>query len=144
MAAALLQDRLHRENLADRYQVVSAGIWAIEDAPATAAARQVMAERGLDIERHRSRNVSCADVERAALVLVMTQHHREALLAECPQARGKIYLLSEMIGQKFDIADPAGGALDDYRACVRDLADLIERGFKRIVELATSNVKRQT
>ncbi len=136
MAAALLQDRLRREGLDGRYQVQSAGTWAIEDVPATAAARQVMAERGLDIEQHRSHNVSCADLERTALVLVMTQNHREALAAECPSARGKIFLLSEMAGVKYDIPDPYLGSLDSYRACVQDLVDLIDQGLGRILELA--------
>lgn len=136
MAAALLQDRLNRAGLTDRYRVESAGTWAFDDAPATAFARQVMAERGWDIEGHRSHNVVCADLEHAALVLVMTQNHREALLVECPQAQGKIYLFSEMIGLKYDVADPHLGSLDAYRACVRELADVIDRGLKRILELA--------
>jgi len=142
MAAGLLQDRLNREGLSDRYRVESAGTWALDGAPATTFARQVMAECGLDIEGHRSRNVTCADLEQAALVLVMTQNHREVLLVECPTARDKIYLFSEMIGLTYDVADPYLGSLDAYRACVRELTDVIDRGLQRMLELAEGKRSR--
>ena len=136
MAMALLRKQLSDAGLDGRFRVESAGTWAAEGAPASPYACQVMAERGLDLSGHRTRDISHVSMDEVALVLVMTRHHREAILAEFPSARGKTFLLSELAGMSYDIADPYGNTLDTYRYCADELEDLISRGFRRIIELA--------
>lgn len=141
MAAGLLRRRLAVAGLSDEYEVRSAGTWAATGAPAAPYARQVMAERGIDITHHRAREISPADIASADLILVMTEAHREALVAEFPDARARTYLLSEMIGKRYDIADPYGHSLAHYAYCAEDLATVIEAGFERILSLADANAR---
>jgi protein-tyrosine-phosphatase len=135
MAAALLRHKLATDGKADPYEVTSAGTWVSPGQPASHDARKVMADQGIDLGDHRSREVDAEMVRQADLVLVMTQSHREALIAEFPTARGKTYLLSEMVGQCYDIADPYGD-WPAVESCATELANLIERGYTRILELA--------
>ncbi len=136
MAAGLLRRRLAEEGLADRYQVDSAGVWAVEGRPASENAVAVMAERGIDIRDHIARTITAYDVHEADLILVMSREHKRAILQAWPQYEWKVYLLSEMVGKQKDVRDPYGGPLEEYRRCADTLEDYIEGGFRRILELA--------
>jgi protein-tyrosine-phosphatase len=134
-AEALLRQRLEREGLTD-WDVESAGTWTVDGRPASRYAVQAMIERGLDITSHRSQAVGHRLVEGADLVLVMTHNHAEALRLEFPDHAAKIHLLSEMKdGCRYDIDDPYGGSLAEYRDCVKELSDLIDTGFDRLRSL---------
>jgi protein-tyrosine phosphatase len=143
-AQTLLAHQLTQVGLGD-WVVESAGTWALDGRPATPYMVDLMAERGLDLTTHRARSVNRRWIEQADLVLVMTHSHAEALRLEFPDQADKIHLLSAMeSGQHYDITDPYGGALADYRACVTQLASLVEQGWERIVALAGENaVKRK-
>jgi protein-tyrosine phosphatase len=71
----------------------------------------------------------------ADLVLVMTRRHAEALLAAFPDHAHKVYLLSQMVGQTADIADPYGGSRAEYARTASELEQMIEDGYGRIVVL---------
>lgn len=135
MAAGLMQHRLETDGLDGKYEVRSVGTWAMEGVPAAPGARYVMAERGIDLTQHRARSIDREAVSAADLILVMTEVHREALVAEFVDARSKVYLLSEMIGKRYDIADPYGASLAHYEYCAEDLASIIEAGYQRILSL---------
>jgi protein-tyrosine phosphatase len=141
MADVLLRQRVEREQLTN-WEVGSAGTWTVEGAQASQYAAQLMAAQGLDLSAHRSREVDRAILEHADLVLVMTQGHAEALRLEFPDQASKVYLLSEMKnGHRYDIDDPYGGPLEEYRACANVLVDLIDAGFERIKSLAEENAQ---
>ena len=135
MAAGLFFDRAVRENAQRAVRVRSAGTWALEDQPASAYASQVMAERGLDISAHRGHNLTQAAVDETDLILVMTLRHKEAIVQDFPGAAGKVHLLSAMAGPTYDIEDPYGGSIVEYRRTANELAELVEQGYPRIMEL---------
>ena len=140
IAAALLQRRLEQEGLTD-WTVESAGTWTPGGAPASLAAIQLMHDRGFDLGAHRSREVTPAMMEQADLILVMTQNHAESLRQEFHSQSHKTYLLNEMAeGRRRDVEDPYMRSLEVYRACINDIADLIDGGFDRIRSLAESNM----
>jgi protein-tyrosine-phosphatase len=132
MAAGFFYDKLLRANAAGSVRVRSAGTWALEGQPASAYALQVMAERDLDISVH---NLTQADVDEADLILVMTLRHKEAIAQDFDRSDGKVHLLSAMAGPPYDIQDPYGGSIIEYRHTATELADLIERGYPRVMEL---------
>ena len=137
-AEVLLRHRLEQEGLTN-WEVESAGTWTVDGRSASQYSVRVMAERGLDLDSHRSRTVDRRMVEGADLVLVMTRSHAEALQLEFADQAEKIYLLSEMKdGHRYDIQDPYGGSLVEYQNCVDELADLIDTGFGRVKSLAES------
>ena len=140
MAAGLFYDKITREDNNSAIRIRSAGIWALEGQFATAYARQVMSERDLDIDAHRGRNLAQREVDDADLILVMTRRHAEIIRRDHKRSEGKVFLLSEIAGAFFDIADPYGGSLADYRRTATELAELVERGYPEILRLLGERV----
>lgn len=136
MAAGLLRHRLASEGLAETYEVASTGVWAVEDHPASANAISVMAERGVDLSGHIARTIRATDVAEADLILAMSREHEQMIRNTWPQYSWKVHRLSEMVGKRKDVRDPYGGSVEEYRACADALAEYIEQGFERILELS--------
>ena len=136
MAEGLLRQRLAQEGLDARHQVSSTGVWAVEGRPASENGVAVMAEGGIDISGHVARTISARDVNEAELILVMAREHEQMITQTWPQYKWKVHLLSEMVRKKQDVRDPYGGSIDEYRECADTIADYIDRGFQRILELA--------
>ena len=63
-----------------------------------------MQARGLDLGAHRATQLTIEHLRQADLVLVMEKHHRQAIFALDPTARGKTFLLGHWIDG--DIPDP--------------------------------------
>ena len=136
MAEALFRQQLDQAGFGEGWRVESAGIWANEGAPATAYSRQVLRERGLDLEDHRSQPVGAELLGEFDLILVMEDKHRTFIQANYPQAANRVYLLTAMVDQAHNIDDPVWGTEETYRSTVKELEDILDQGFERILELA--------
>lgn len=136
MASALFQSKIGSKSAHQGWAVDSAGTWAAHGARASTYAQEVMEAWGLDIRAHRSKPVTLDLVQAADLVLTMERNHKEALRAEFPDYAGRILLLTEMVGREENIDDPIGGSLDDYETTARELDDILNKGFKKILRLA--------
>ena len=137
MAEVLFREHLEQMGVNDEWRVESAGVWAMAEAPAMALAREVMMERGLDLNHHRSQGVNAELLREFDLILVMEDTHRKSLLRNYPEEADKVYLLSAMANQEGGVDDPVYGTKETYRDTVKELLDLIEGGFERIVELVS-------
>jgi protein-tyrosine phosphatase len=84
--------------------VSSAGTAALIGSPADETALQLMATRGIDISRHRARQVSRAMCQESELVLVMDTAQRRFLEQSYPESCGRVFRLGEFT--KTDIPDP--------------------------------------
>jgi protein-tyrosine-phosphatase len=135
MAEALLRACLAGDETRQHWQVGSAGVWTVDGEPASGHAVDEMEKRGIDMRGHRSRNVTPDMMTEADLVLVMTRRHAEALSAAFPDHAHKVYLLSQMVGQTVDIADPYGGPRAEYARTAGELEQIIEDGYGRIIAL---------
>lgn len=138
LAEVLLRRQLavHAAHLS--WQVESAGTWATPARPAHAQICKVAEEAGFDLSHHRARNVEILNLGNYDLILTMEQNHKEALQIEFPIVRRRIYQLTEMVGMNYDVADPIGGSLNDFRATLNELKRLVEFGLPRIVTLASA------
>ena len=113
-------------------EVLSAGVSAWPNQPASRHAISVMEEGGLCLVAHRATAVSESMLEDATLVLTMTSHHRAILLSDYPSANDKIFTLGEYVGSSEDIADPFGGNLEEYRACAAQIKELLLQVAKKL------------
>jgi len=134
MAMALFRARLGEE--AKNWRVESAGTWAPTGMLAATFTRMVLSRRGIDLGEHRSRGVDRDLLTQFDLILVMERGHKEALQSEFPYIRERVYLLSEMIGQVYDIQDPIGRSLEDYLATAQEIENIFDRGMAEIKRLA--------
>ena len=134
MAMGLLRARVADE--AGEWRIESAGTWTVDGQPAAANTLYVLAERGIHIEEHRSQVITRQRLEPFRLILTMERGHKEALCAEFPDLAGRIYLLTEMVGQKRDIRDPIGGPLLDFEYTALEFDMIFNQGFEQIARLS--------
>jgi protein-tyrosine phosphatase len=104
----------------DRHGVVvaSAGLAAWGGGPASTNAVEAMQEMGGNLGRHESQPLTESLVAQADVILTMTASHRAAILAQFPEAGGRLMMLSP---DRRDVIDPVGGSLDTYRSCARQI-----------------------
>lgn len=98
----LLRDALTKAGRS--VEVSSAGVGALVGEPAHETAIKMMQERRVDLSPHHARQADVSICRKADLVLVMENHHREALTDIDPAVRGKTFLLGHW--GKFEIPDP--------------------------------------
>ena len=101
----------------------SAGLDALDDAPATPHALTVAAEAGVDLGAHRARQATREIVERADYVYVMTRSQSEAL-GRMRLLGGAGMALLDPAGD--DIPDPYGADLETYRRARDRIAAAVE------------------
>ncbi len=139
IAEALLKARVPR---GENWRIESAGTWAMDGQRVSTNSQLVLQQRGLDASGHRSRSVTRQMIEQFNLILVMEPGHKEALQFEFPQAAGKIFLFSEMIGMQFAVVDPYGKSLMDYEQTASELEQICDQGFETIARLARNSQDR--
>ncbi len=117
-----MAEALARELVPDCWEVCSAGLHALVGDPPTPEAVLAASELGADISRHRVRSMTDALAFSATLLVGMTAAHAAELRVRFPFAADKVHVLGEY-GPKSvrDIPDPFGGALADYRQCIRSI-----------------------
>jgi len=125
MAAAMATDIFKKNDLT--VEVLSAGVNAWGNQPASSHALMVMKESGLCLAAHTSTLVYDTLIESATLILSMTSSHQAALQSDYPNAKDKIYTLGEYVGRDNDISDPFGGTLQDYRNCAKEIRELLSQ-----------------
>ena len=116
IAAALFNKIALEKDLDGRIE--SAGIFAMDGAPASAGAHHAMKKYGIDLEEHRAKSITPELLKQCDLVLTMTEGHKAQLL---PYAEGKVFTLLEYAGLPGDIADPFGGSNEVYDACAEEI-----------------------
>ncbi len=94
--------------------VASAGISAWAGSRASPNAIEAMTEIGCDLGGHESQPLTEPLVRQADVILTMTAAHRAAILAQFPEAGGRVTMLSP---DRQDVLDPIGGSLETYRRC---------------------------
>jgi protein-tyrosine phosphatase len=132
MAAALFAERA-----GEGWRVESAGTWTQDGIPPSQGAVSEMAYWGLDITAHRSRVVTRDLLVPFDLILTMEEGHKEGLQIDFPEIADRVFLLSEMSGDVRNVDDPIGAGPEEYRRAAEEIDDLIDRGYTRIVELAS-------
>ncbi|NJN53411.1 MAG: low molecular weight phosphotyrosine protein phosphatase [Anaerolineae bacterium] len=142
VAAALLEQKLVAHGRI-HWTVQSAGTWATSTRGPARFSTQLMAERDIDISRHRAQMVNDELMTQADLILCMETGHVEALKIEFPHLRERIFTLSEMTDRPYSIADPYGGPKEEYQKMVEEVEHLIHTGFARIVSLAERNADKR-
>ncbi|MDI3316820.1 MAG: low molecular weight protein arginine phosphatase [Bacillota bacterium] len=141
MAEALIRRRAGGEGL----EVRSAGLHAVEGAPAASLTREVLPEAREELERHRSRPVTAELADWADLVLTMTRRQRDEFRRRFPEAGERCFVLAEYanpdgwraaeeegVVETLEVADPVGADVSLYRGVAAQLRRLSERLVERL------------
>ena len=126
MAEALLRNALQGH---EEFIVESAGLGALVGHLASEHSVALMSERGVDISRHRARQLTPDLVTEADLILVMESGHKKAIESADSTARGKVYRLGEWRDTNID--DPYRQPRPAYERALAEIdecvADWVER-----------------
>ena len=113
--------------------VGSAGVAADPSSGASEGSLLIAMEHGLDLSRHRSRQVTPALIDAADSILTMSPSHLLAI--EGLGGQGKSHLLSAYAthGESArPVSDPIGADITVYRDTFDELHALVSRAFDRI------------
>jgi protein-tyrosine-phosphatase len=145
MAGAFLEDRV------PGLRVTTAGTHVVEGMPMSWRTRDAIAEFGAERTMHRSHQLNDTDVGAADVVICLAAEHVAYMRRTHPEAAAKTVTLRRLVrdlptatGATFaervaslgladvdldpaeDVEDPAGGDLPVFRACARQIHDLID------------------
>ena len=102
------------------FAVASAGTNAVEGLPASTHAALAVQSEGACLKKFRSQPLTGELAGRADAIFVMTQMHRDLILAFFPEAAEKTYLLTQFqegAERGKDIPDPIGQGPAVYARC---------------------------
>ena len=101
-------------------QIESRGLAAINGAPATENAIEIMRQTDIDISSHRAKNITQADLDADKIICMTNDIYSFFLRLGVDESK------LEVLGG--GIADPYGGDLETYRKC----AEQIEASLRNI------------
>jgi protein-tyrosine-phosphatase len=133
--AAAIFTSLCQADISD-WSIASAGTWTRPGQPVPQYLQKLALSYGLDLSKHRSRQVNFDLLRQFALVLVMEPGHKEALRVEVPDQAPKVYLLSELVGLSSPLVDPLGLGLREIAQVIKVLNNWLTDGKDRIRDLA--------
>jgi protein-tyrosine-phosphatase len=109
-------------------ELVSGGVHPQAGRRVPEAAASAAREWGIDLEGHRSQRLSIDVVARAGAIFCMDLENHDALMAEFPELRGRVFLLRafDHLEPGTTIRDPWGESLDTFRECYRTIARSIQ------------------
>jgi protein-tyrosine phosphatase len=88
-----------------------------------------MKERKLDVSQHESQPLSERLARHADFVITMTHGHRDAVIAQWPDAAPRTFTLCD---DGRDVADPIGGPIEWYRRCAEEIDKELDRWVEAI------------
>ncbi len=119
-------------------EAISAGIDAAEGDSPEEYAIDALRERGITVTDHRARKVTPELLDSVDIILTMGQRHKKRVLmmnsATQRDLNGRVFLLTEFVGEQGDIIDCYGHDMAFYRECVNRLFLLIGRTISRLLE----------
>jgi protein-tyrosine phosphatase len=132
MAEAIMRARLAERLGVERsaleaagFTVRSAGTSAASGGYAADQAVQVMSERGIDLEAHRSKPLTPALVDEAEVIYVMSTSHAHTIEEWFPESSAKVRLLDPE-----GVPDPVGQSVERYR----ETADLLDERITQAID----------
>jgi len=114
------EEELRRQGL----DILSAGIAAAANDPASRDAVDLLQQQGIDLSDHLSRQVTSDMLSECDHVYAMTESHLAVLEEARPDLTGRMQLVTQ---NGKDISDPIGGGPEIYRQCADELSEAVRR-----------------
>lgn len=129
MGEALLREQLAAAG--KPRQVISAGVGALIGHPADPMARELMLERGINIDSHLAQQATLPLLTSMDLILTMDQTHSDWINRKHPQLRGKVHKFLKWQGDR-DVADPYRLPRSAFEKAREDIENGIADWLKRL------------
>ncbi len=106
---------------------ISAGLSVYEPSLASENAIITMEKFGIDIRKHRSKQLTYKMTEESDLILTMTERQKDFILSVDETISKKTFTLCEYTGFDKDIQDPFGMGLDEYFKCAENIKKCVDK-----------------
>lgn len=134
MAEALANDYVKKHNLNIIVQSRGVNVDPKETAPEQGTVT-VLKQHGIDISSHKATQLTKADIDKSEYLLTMTQKHKVKILEQYPQAKGKVFTLSEFsTGKNEDLSDPYQKPLEAYIKVESQLNEFLPLALNKIAK----------
>lgn len=124
----------------EEYKIYSAGINPMEGMTPPKNTVKVLMNEGINISGYRARRVTPNMIDKADVVLVMQDYHKESVNS-MTEDKNKVYLLKEYcnINEKknendLNIPDPIGKPLETYEICLMTIRNCLENLIQKLRE----------
>lgn len=104
------------------YDVLSAGINAVDSDPASTESVHVMKEKRIDLSLHLSRRVTNEMLENSDFVFALAAGHLNVLQNARPDLADKFRMLQP---DGRSISDPIGYGMGHYRECAKEIEECV-------------------
>jgi len=129
MSEGILKSMIEKNNLS--IEVESAGISAFHGDNASKNSIEVMKKIGIDISKHRAKQIHRELVDEAYIILTMSKSHKDFIILNFPKSKDKVFTLLEYAYKlDKDVVDPFGGRLTVYENTRDEIYQAIEEIVK--------------
>ena len=137
MAEAIFRERAaHRLGVSPQklfehdLDVLSAGVAAGGNSPASWQAVEVMKQHGIDVGQHLSQPVTDEMLEGSDLIFALTPGHLDVLRHARPDLQDRMRTLR---ADGRGISDPYGGSVEQYQECAKEITECREEILDSII-----------
>jgi protein-tyrosine-phosphatase len=139
LAEGLARLRLKQAGYDGQFMVRSAGtLPEYEGQPSAPLILEVLNEVGADGQFNPPHQITSAEIEQADLIVGIAQHHLDWIGDHYPAASSRTFLLSDLIGERWDVIDPGVQGLEPLRACRNTIDRVITGGLSELVRRANN------
>ncbi|WP_352419511.1 low molecular weight protein arginine phosphatase [Proteiniborus sp.] len=138
MAEWLFRHMVEEQGLQDEINIESAGVFAATGESASLQAIEAMEKHSIDISSHKSRQLTKEMLDKADLILAMTNRHKRAIATISNNAIDKTFTLTEYAykdkGKHDDIMDPYGFPVEEYEKCLIEIKKALINVMEKLTE----------
>jgi len=134
MAEQLFRKLVHDAGLS-HVHVESAGVSPALAMTLPEEAQQALKDEGVEPHPHRPKGLERKVLAAIDLILTMELRHKNFVLSQFPETKGKVYLLQEYAGgiSNFsDVPDPIGGSVTQYRMTLAQIKAALLKILEKI------------
>ena len=117
------------------WEIHSAGLAAFPGVPVDAEAVETLKKDGIDIQGQGTRPLSKPLVESAALILTLSEQHRDMIRKKMPPLAERVLTLRELAGaDHLTIRDPQGEGQQAYDEVGAEIKKTLEQAWPKLKE----------
>ena len=111
--------------------VASAGVRALVGSPVDPNAQIVAVEHGLDVSSHVARQIDEELIHGNELVLAMEAYQTEWIVQQCPQARGRVFLMGHW-SDGAEVPDPYRHPVEAFQSAFSLISKYVTEWCSRL------------
>ena len=137
LAEGLARLRLQQAGHGGEFMTRSAGTRSVyEGQPAAPLIQEVLREIGATGQATPPHQIKPDEIEQATAIFGVAQEHLAWIAQHYPAATSRTFMLSDLIGERWDVADPGVQELGALRECRDSIDRIISAGLPEMIRRA--------